>query len=104
MVSDGLSLENVGINILLAILLHTAFKPKQSIKSFFFHSHSHLFTLEASRALISSFLFQCNLYKWVSSDGQNVSAECLVCKSIGLKKYIKGANTSNYNCHLKVKI
>lgn len=52
--------------------------------------------------LVSSFLFKCNLYKFVSRDDQKASAQCMLCKQIGLVKFIKGSNTSNFNIHLKV--
>lgn len=52
--------------------------------------------------LVSSFLSKCNLYKFVSRDDQKTSAQCMLCKQIGLVKFIKGSNTSNFNIHLKV--
>lgn len=54
-----------------------------------------------ANALVSSFLFQCNLFK-VLPNTNNSAAQCLVCKKNGGVKYCKGKNSSNYKYHLKV--
>lgn len=51
--------------------------------------------------LITSRLFQCNLFRLVP-DGTNSAAQCLVCKMRGVVRFIKGRTTSNYHFHMKV--
>lgn len=66
-----------------------------------------LFILESGteapmRTLVTSLLFQCNLFKVISNDATNATAQCLVCKRNGQGRYVKGKTTSNYHLHMKV--
>lgn len=54
-------------------------------------------------AFVTSFLFQCNLFKLISCNSETNIAQCLVCKSQGKTRYCKGKSTSNYHIHMKVK-
>lgn len=53
---------------------------------------------------VTSFLFQCNLFKQIVNGDQISAAQCLVCKQQGMIRYFKGTTTSNYHLHMKVKI
>lgn len=57
---------------------------------------------QPATTLVTSFLFQCNLFK-VLPNTNNAAAQCLVCKKNGIAKYCKGKTTSNYHLHMKVK-
>ncbi|XP_055307774.1 uncharacterized protein LOC129571921, partial [Sitodiplosis mosellana] len=55
----------------------------------------------SSRTLVSSFLFQCNLFKLVTNDATSATAQCMVCKRNGQVRYCKGKSTTNYHLHMK---
>lgn len=69
--------------------------------------HFYIITLDSeldAPTFVTSFLFQCNLFKLASSNSENNVAQCLVCKKQGQIRYCKGKSTSNYHIHMKVKI
>lgn len=52
--------------------------------------------------LITSFLFQCNLFKLVQHNDYQAAGICLACKRKGVTRYVRGKTTSNYHNHMKV--